>query len=461
MAVGELAVGELAAVVVILLAGALGGAGALEQASSALGAAAGHLHYQGHGEGALGESGTGQEGAETTVPLHQILAAHRADLLGHGGLGAHIFAGCCLVQMVGKAAVIEAAEHLLPLHITLGHIVQMLLHLGGELQIGDVGEILLHPRRHRLTQIGDEEMLAFLLHIAAVQNGGHGGCVGRGTADAVLLHSANEGGLGVVCRRLGKVLGRLKALQHKGVTLVEFRQRRLLFLLVLVVAAVLIHGGKTGELQSAGTAAEAVDIGADFHAECIVHGVLHLAGQKTAPDKAVELILLGGQIAADILGGQRHIAGTDGFVGILRSALGLVLAGLGGAVCLAIALGNEAAGGALCLSRDAQRVGTHIGDKTYGAHARDIHALVELLGDGHGTAGCHVDLAAGLLLQGRGGEGGRGGALLITALDGGNGEGRTLQSLGNGAHIGLGIQFLLLAAHAVVMGLEGGRHILL
>ena len=57
-------------------------------------------------------------------------------------------------------------------------------------------------------------------------------------------------------------------------------------------------------------------------------------------------------------------------------------------------------------------VGTHIGDQTHGALALNVHAFIELLGDGHSAPGRHIQLAGGLLLEGRGGEGRCGLALL-------------------------------------------------
>ena len=148
-------------------------------------------------------------------------------------------------------------------------------------------------------------------------------------------------------------------------------------------------------------------------------------------------------------------------MGILRPALGLILAGLGGIVALAVALHDKALCRRLRLGRDAERVGTHVGNETHRAHARNVHAFIELLSDGHSAAGRHVHLAGGLLLQGGGGKGRRGGTLLIAALNGSDGKGRTLQRLGDLADFFLVGQFLLLAAHAVIMCLEGGGQFLL
>ena len=53
---------------------------------------------------------------------------------------------------------------------------------------------------------------------------------------------------------------------------------------------------------------------------------------------------------------------------------------------------------------DLHAVGSHIGDET-GGLAADIDAFIEPLRDAHGVRGREAELAAGFLLQGRGGEG--------------------------------------------------------
>ena len=295
--------------------------------------------------------------------------------------------------MLGEAVVIELAQHLLPGQLALLHVVQTLLHVGGKFQIGDIGEILLHPRGDRLAQIGDIQALALFLHIAAVKNGGHRGCVGGGTTDAVFLHGPDQRRLGIVGGRRGEVLCGREVLQRQGLALLQIRQGGLLLLLVVVIPALLVHGGIAGEFQLAGGGPEQMCVGADIHGHAVIDGVGHLAGQKTAPDQAVQPVLLRRQVSPDGVRRQGHIAGSDGLVGVLGPGLGLVLSGRGRHITLAVALLNEAAGVGLRLVTDAQRVGTHVGDQTHGALAGDIHALVQLLGDGHGAAGRHVQLA--------------------------------------------------------------------
>ena len=138
----------------------------------------------------------------------------------------------------------------------------------------------------------------------------------------------------------------------------------------------------------------------DAHA--VVDGVCHLAGEKAAPDQAVQAVLLARQVALDLLGCEGDIAGADGLVRVLRAGLRLILARRLGAVIRTVAPIDEVARRGLCLLGDAQRVGTHVGDQAHRALARDVDALIELLGDGHRAPGRHVELARGLLLQ-RGG----------------------------------------------------------
>ena len=80
-------------------------------------------------------------------------------------------------------------------------------------------------------------------------------------------------------------------------------------------------------------------------------------------------------------------------MGILCTGLGLILPGDGGHIALAIAATDEIARIVLCLIADAQRIGTHIGDKTDGALTGNIHTFIQLLGDGHGAARGHIQLA--------------------------------------------------------------------
>ena len=186
--------------------------------------------------------------------------------------------------------------------------------------------------------------------------------------------------------------------KRKPLPLGERRERALLLFLALLVAGFLVNGGVAGEFEVAGARVELVLACHDLRAHTVVHGVRHLGGEETAPDQAVEAVLLACQVALDLLWRQVDIRRANGFVRVLCAGLGLVVAGSLGVVVLPVAAENEGLCRGNGLLGDAQRVGTHIGDETHRALARDVNALVELLGDGHGAARRHIELARGLLL---------------------------------------------------------------
>ena len=142
-------------------------------------------------------------------------------------------------------------------------------------------------------------------------------------------------------------------------------------------------------------------------------------------------------------------------MGVLGIGLGLVVDGLSGAVVLAVAALNEAPDGGQGLLGKAQGVGTHIGDEAHGTLALNVHALVELLGDGHGAPRGHAQLPGGLLLHGGGGEGRRGAAVLVAPLHGLHQEGGVLRLPDHGLHFLRRFQLRLFAVPPVVAGGKG------
>ena len=305
-----------------------------------------------------------------------------------------------LLEIALKIAV-KLAQHILPRDLTLFDGVQLLFHAGGELCIHDVGEFILHELGHDAAERRDAQELALLDHVLAVENGRNGRRVGRGTADAVLFERADERRVGVARGRLREVLLLVEALQCKVLPLGERRQGRDL-LLLFVVVRFLVHGGVAGEFQAACAGAELVRTGDDLDRNAVVHGVRHLACDKAAPNEPVKAVLLAREVALQSLGREVHVRGADRLVRVLCAGLGLEAAGGRGVIVLAVASENKALGRGERLLADAQRVGTHIGDQAHGALAGNVHALVELLGDGHCAARGHVELTAGLLLERRG-----------------------------------------------------------
>ena len=298
-------------------------------------------------------------------------------------------------------------------------------------------------------------MLAVLHHVLPVQNGGHRWGVGGGAADAVLLHGPDQRGIGVPGGGLGEVLVLLEAAALKRLALAQLRELAEL-LLALLVPALLVDGCIAVELYIAAGGAKLLLVADHRHRHAVIDGIGHLAGDKAAPDQPVEPVLLGAQIPLDLVRGQKHIAGTDGLVGVLCPGLGLEVAGILGTVAVSIAPEDELSHVSQGLLADAQAVGTHVGDEAHGALPGDVHALVELLGDGHGPPGGHVQLPAGLLLEGGGGEGGGGASLLILPLHALHRKDAVLGRLPDGHHLGLAGELLLLPLLPVVAGQKGG-----
>ena len=357
------------------------------------------------------------------------------------------------LQRLGKAAV-EFAQHVLPGRLPLFNGVERLFHAGGELRVHDVGEFILHQPGDDLAQRRRAQIFALLEHILAVQDRRDRGSVGGRAADAVLLHRADQRRVCIAQRRLSEVLLLGKALQHHGLALLQLRQLEDLLLLVLVVR-LLIDGRVAGELQAAGAGMELVAVRLDLHADAVVDGVCHLAGQETAPDQAVEAVLLTGEVALDLLGRQVHVGGTDGLVRVLCTLFCLEAACGRGIILLSVAAEDKALRVGERLLGKAQRIGTHIGDQTHGALAGDVHALIELLGNRHGAPRRHVQLARGVLLQRGGGKRRRGRALLIRALDAADGKRRILRLLHDRVHRLAGGRLDFLAVPAVIVRDEG------
>lgn len=142
---------------------------------------------------------------------------------------------------------------------------------------------------------------------------------------------------------------------------------------------------------------------------------------------------------------------------VLRAALGLELAGLCGQVVVAPGGGDEFARRVARLVRNADGVGTHVGDQGHGARLAQFHAFVQALGDVHGALGRIPQPLAGRLLDGRGDERGLRLALAFLFVDAGNDEGLALHGRFHGGGVFRAADGGLLAVQLVQVGPEGGR----
>ncbi len=164
------------------------------------------------------------------------------------------------------------------------------------------------------------------------------------------------------------MLSRLEVQTFETLPLGKGRQLSLFFLLLLVLA-LLIDGGVPGEFQTAAAGPEGVDVRLDLHGHRVIDGVGHLARHEPVPDQPVQPVLVPGKVLLYLLGGQLHIAGPDGLVGILGSGLGLVDPWGLRTVSAAVAPLNKAPDRGQRLVAEPQGVGTHIGDKAHRALA--------------------------------------------------------------------------------------------
>ena len=174
----------LAAVVGVTVA-----AGLLQNAAAALGTLAGHLDDQRFCEGALRIAGAGQEPSEPSGFDDHLLAADVADLIGKlvGNLDPLAVQVLFRLLQLSVESLIETVEHILPVLLARLHCVQVFLHFGGESGVHHVLELILHEPSDHFAQGGGAKGASLFHHIFPGQNGGHGGGIGGGAADALFL----------------------------------------------------------------------------------------------------------------------------------------------------------------------------------------------------------------------------------------------------------------------------------
>ncbi len=302
----------------------------------------------------------------------------------------------------------------------------------GALAAGDLVELLLHPGREGeidvLAEVVDEEIRDNLGHglgveppfadddVAAIHDGGDRGGVGRRPADTVLLEGLDQACLREAGRRLGEVLGRGDRGNRRDLADDQRRQAALRVVLG-VVTPLRVDGREAVEERPGGARAEQVRAGHQVDRRRLELLLLHLAGEGSLPDQAVEAGLVAAQDAGERLRVARERRRADRLVGLL-GALGLraVDPTLRHRVGIAEAGRDHLAGLAHGLAGHRHRVGAHVGDQAHVA-VRCVDALVQLLGDGHRALGAEAELAAGLLLERRRREGRRGAALALPRPD--------------------------------------------
>ncbi len=386
------------------------------------------LGVHGHGGLAVRVAGAGVELAEAAPLDDHGLAALRA-----GGVGLllqrflHLEAvGLGRLQVTGEGPV-EILEGPDPLQLALLDLVQLALHVGGELDLENVGELLGKYLVDHHPQLGGLQRAALLGGVLPVDDGADDDGVGRGPADAGGLQGLDQAGLVEPRRRLGEMLLGQQLQQFQGLARLQLRQ---VLGLGVLVAVVLLHPvGRQepveGQPGAAGPEQEAP--GPDVGRPHRVDGRGHLAGQKAAPDQAVELELVRGQEPPDALRRPVCGGGPDGLVTLLGALARPVVPGLRGQVFGAEMGRDEGPGRGRGLGGHAHRVGAHVGYQAHRPLVAQFDPLVQLLGHRHGLFGREPQAAVGRLLQGAGDERRIGMALLVPGVDAGDREGEAPQ----------------------------------
>ena len=390
----------------------------LEQTAAAGRALAGHLDDDRHREAALRVAGTGKEAAKAAVFVHELAPAVRADLVRLLIRHLEVLAlklDLSVVEVCVKVLII-LAQQVLPRDGSGLDLVEIGLHVGGEFQVDDIAEILLHHLGHDDAEIRRAQIAPLLDDIVAAEDGRDRRRIRRRTADALFLHRTDKRRLRVAGGWLGKLLLFRDVLELHGVALLERRQRTA-HLARLLVLRLFVHGGVARKLLLGVVGAEEIARAAGIHDDVIIHGIGHLAGGEAAPDEPVETVLLRCEVVAHTIRRERDIRRANGLMRVLRTGLGLIRARLAGMILRAVVLDDERLCRGERLVRQTLGVGTHIGDEADRAAVGNIHALIQLLRDRHGAPRRHAQTAGSLLLQGRGDERGRGAALLLAALD--------------------------------------------
>ncbi len=143
--------------------------------------------------------------------------AEVADLVGRDLDPLHVRFGGLQLLLKG---IVELVEHLRHLFLAGGDVVELVFHLGRELEVENLGKLIDQEVGHRHSQVGRVEAPLFLLDVAAILDRLDDGGVGAWAADGLFFKGLDERGLAVAGRGLGEMLGRVEAV------LIELRCRR-------------------------------------------------------------------------------------------------------------------------------------------------------------------------------------------------------------------------------------------
>src|SRR5256712_6093823 len=356
---------------------------------------------------ALGIGRAGDEFPVPAPPLDQPLAALGALFPGRGADldVTPLFARLLEVLLEPR---IKLPNRIDPLPLSLLDLVERVLHLRGELDIHDLWEEGLQEVGHLDAQLGRDERLPLATHVAAlIDDRAEDRRVRGRAADAELLESLDQRGLGVVRRRLREGLSGIEREEPQHLALLELRDGALGVVLHgpwLVLAALLVDGREPLEPERRALGAEETPAGLDICGHGVVDRRHHLARQEALPDEPIEGELVPREELRHAPRLQADLGGSDRLVRLLGAPARAVCGRRVGHVIESEPSRDPLPRLRLRFARHADPVGAHIVDDALRALGSEVDPLVELLGDRHRLLRGEAELPARLLLQGRGDE---------------------------------------------------------
>ena len=204
-------------------------------------------------------------GVDADLSLAGLVLSAGVDDFFHGGL----------------ELLVELMHHLVPLRLAFGNLIEVLLHVGREVVVHDIGEVLHEEVVHDDADVGGQQLallraghfllrlrgdlLAFqcvdgerallallvaFVNVFALLDGGNSRCIGRRTADAQLFELVHQRSLRVADGTLAETLGSGDLFACEHVAHLHGRQQVLLLALaLLVVGGLAIDFQETVELH--------------------------------------------------------------------------------------------------------------------------------------------------------------------------------------------------------------------
>ena len=171
------------------------------------------LAADGPGRLAFGILGAAQELTGLTELEDHRRAAEVADLAGGNLYPLHVRLGRPQLLL---ERIVELVEHLDHVGLGGGDLVELALHVGGELQVEDLGKLFDQQVVDGHPEVRRAEPPFLLIDVAAVLDRLDDRCIGAGAADRLFFQGLDQRGLAVSRRRLGEVLRRVEAVEVEG-----------------------------------------------------------------------------------------------------------------------------------------------------------------------------------------------------------------------------------------------------